>query len=428
MLQQFDLAIQCYVRSLEQDPGSPETPAVLLELSQMHERRHQLEAAVDYARRAAASPSMFEQADYQLAVLQRRQGAPGDAAARLEQLLERRKAPRSVQADAWYQLAAIEDKAGRFDKASVALAAAKKLLAVEATDLRHAATQIAASSRRMLRELTAGHFQRWHAAEFKPLAGAGLALLTGYPRSGTTLLEQVLDSHPALTSGDELPIFYEAVHEPIVRQGHADESLPEMLEKLSSDRLEQLRAGYWSAMEGRLRRSLAEQLLLDKNPAMTQLLPTVARVFPEMQLLFAVRDPRDVVISCYLQQLPLNTVSVNYLSLEQTVRDYVRIMQMWQQFREQIQNPWIEVRYEDTVADLESQARRVLNFLGLPWDDAVLEYRQRAHEKHVHSPTYVAVTQPVYTSSIGRWRSYADLLAPYLDKLKPWVETFGYDA
>ena len=92
-----------------------------------------------------------------------------------------------------------------------------------------------------------------------------------------------------------------------------------------------------------------------------------------------------------------------------------------------LQNPWIEVRYEDTVADMERQARTVLQFLGLPWDDAVLEYQRRAQRKHVHSPTYEAVTKPVYSSSIGRWRNYAAQLAPCMPVLRPFVEAFGYE-
>jgi hypothetical protein len=85
------------------------------------------------------------------------------------------------------------------------------------------------------------------------------------------------------------------------------------------------------------------------------------------------------------------------------------------------------VRYEDTVADIERQARTVLDFLGLSWDDVVLEYHRRARQKHVHSPTYEAVTKPVYTSSVERWRNYVAQLEPYLPILQPFVEEFGYE-
>ena len=159
---------------------------------------------------------------------------------------------------------------------------------------------------------------------------------------------------------------------------------------------------------------------------MTYLLPLVARVFPEMKVVFALRDPRDVVVSCFMQQLPLNAVSVNYLTLEGTAKKYAASMRAWVKIRAMLPNSWIEVRYEDMVADLETQARRVLEFLGLPWDESVLEYHRRAQRKHVHSPTYEAVTKPVYSSSVARWRNYETQLEPYLDILQPYVEAFGY--
>jgi hypothetical protein len=114
------------------------------------------------------------------------------------------------------------------------------------------------------------------------------------------------------------------------------------------------------------------------------------------------------------------------LTLQSTAEKYARTMRAWLKIRDMIKNPWIEVRYEDTVADIEGQARRVLNFLDLPWEDGVLAYHDRARSKHVHSPTYEAVTRPVYTSSVGRWRHYAAQLEPCFPILQPYVEAFGY--
>jgi hypothetical protein len=101
-------------------------------------------------------------------------------------------------------------------------------------------------------------------------------------------------------------------------------------------------------------------------------------------------------------------------------------MRAWLKVRDLIGNAWIEVRYEDTVADLEQQARKALAFLDLPWDECVLDYHRRAQQKHVHSPTYEAVTKPVYSSSVGRWRNYQRQLEPALGILQPFVEAFGY--
>jgi hypothetical protein len=150
------------------------------------------------------------------------------------------------------------------------------------------------------------------------------------------------------------------------------------------------------------------------------------RLFPEMKLLIALRDPRDVVLSCFMQYLPLNTNSVCYLTLERTAARYAVDMGVWQRLREVLPPCWLEVRYEDVVTDIAYEARRALDFLGLPWDPGVLEYRERLKTKAVASPTYEAVKKPLYSSSIGRWRHYAKYFEPCLPVLQPFVEAFKY--
>ena len=88
---------------------------------------------------------------------------------------------------------------------------------------------------------------------------------------------------------------------------------------------------------------------------------------------------------------------------------------------------WVEVRYEDLVADLTHEVGRVLAVLELPWDDAILQYRSRATEKPVGSPSYEEVARPIFTSSIGRWQNYERQLAPVLSSLEPLVEALGYE-
>ena len=165
---------------------------------------------------------------------------------------------------------------------------------------------------------------------------------------------------------------------------------------------------------------------VDKNPTLTLVIPGFLRLFPEARLLIALRDPRDVVISCFLQYLPLNPNSVCFLSLERTAQRYATDMSIWRKLRATIASPWLEVRYEETVANLEKEARRALEFLGLPWEPQVLNYRERLRRKAVGSPTYEAVSQPLYTRAIGRWKNYQKFLEPYLPILQPSIDAFGY--
>jgi tetratricopeptide (TPR) repeat protein len=428
-LQQFDRAIACFQRSLELEPESAERARTFYELSQMYERLHRLTEARDCAEESLRLAPEQPVLRYLLAVVDRRSGNVEAALQTFQEVAAADGATAELAADCWYQAAAIHDSQWQYDQAFDAATRAKRILNNIARPMKYDAADIADASRRTLRTLTPEHFHRWSeaAGSLKPLPSR-LALLTSHPRSGTTLLEQVLDSHSQVISADELRVMSELVYLPLCQNAPTSTPVPEILDAASMEALNERRDAYWAAMEGALRQPVGQRTLLDKNPALTGLLPVIARVFPEMKVIFALRDPRDVVVSCFLQQLPLNPVSVHYLSLEQTAEEYAATMRLWLKVRDLIGNRWIEVRYEETVSNLEAQARRALEFLELPWDESVLDYRERAESKHVHSPTYAAVTKPLYTSSIGRWKNYAKWLEPCMATLKPYVAAFGYEA
>jgi Sulfotransferase family len=196
---------------------------------------------------------------------------------------------------------------------------------------------------------------------------------------------------------------------------------------LTADQISHPREQYFRFMEYLLGEPIAGRMHLDKNPAYNLTIPLVLRFFPETRLIIALRDPRDVVLSCYLRYLPLNAVSVNFLDIERTANRYALDMTAWLKYREMIPVPWCEIRYEDTVADAETQVRRALDALALPWDSQVLDYRQRVLDtKRVTSPTYAAVAEPIYTRAIGRWKNYERLLQPAMKTLEPFIREFGY--
>jgi tetratricopeptide (TPR) repeat protein len=427
MLQQFDRAIDCFRRALEIEPESPHRAETLYELTRMYERLHRLDEARACALESLALQPHQPVLQYLLGLVDRRAGELDSAEQHFHKLTESTTATTETLADGWYQLASISTEQGQIAEGYEAACEAKRILEKIAGPHRYDAADVERTARRTFATTSTEHLQRWHdqGAPFKPL-GRGLALLTSHPRSGTTLLEQVLDSHPDLVSGDELPVLADTAYLPLCMPWPGEMPVPEILDQTPAARILEVRQDYWRAMSGALRQEIGNRVLLDKNPALTGLLPVVARVFPEMKIIFALRDPRDVVVSCFMQQLPLNPVSVHFLMIEGVANYYAATMKGWLKFRGALRNPWIEVRYEQLVANLEGEARKVCEFLEIPWDDAVLNYRIRAQEKHVHSPTYEAVTKPLYTKAIGRWREYKDQLAPCLSTLQPYVEAFGY--
>ena len=168
------------------------------------------------------------------------------------------------------------------------------------------------------------------------------------------------------------------------------------------------------------------RLLLDKNPSLTGSLPLWLRLFPESKVVIALRDPRDVIVSCYFQNFPLSWSIVGFLSLEGTARYYSDCMDVWLRLRELGGFEWIETRYEDVIGNLEVEGRRLMAFLGLPWDAAQTTYFDNARRKFVHSPTYNEVTKPVHSGAVGRWRHYAEALAPLQESLAKYCLALGY--
>jgi hypothetical protein len=241
----------------------------------------------------------------------------------------------------------------------------------------------------------------------------------GFPRSGTTLTEQVLAAHPAVRTLDEQPFLERAALE----LAAAGFEYPEDLERAPPSLIETLRRGYLE----RIGDAGARRWTVDKMPLNLVYLPLARRLFPAARVVVALRDPRDVAVSCYAQVFRPNPAMVHFLTLEGTADLYVAVMGLWQTLRVGLDLPWLETRYEDLVGDFRSAAGRLLDFLDEPWDEAVTRFDQVARETPRSTPSYAEVTRPVHGGAVARWRAHARHLAPIEARLSPFVEAFGYD-
>jgi tetratricopeptide (TPR) repeat protein len=398
----------------------------LVALAAQWERIHRLDAALELVDRALANDPNLPQGLVLRARLARRRGDNGTAEAILRRLIQQLPRDSIFRLRALGDLAALLDEQGDFGGAVEAIGACKaEQLAVDATEWA-ASEHVLGRFRQAVESIRREDFARWR-ADGRYFAAHRIALLTGFPRSGTTLLEQALSAHREIISAEERDFvsrhFFPAIHGSL--SPHAP--VQEVLDRVDAKRLQAERARYRQTMEFFSGEAIGDRLLIDKNPAYNPVLPIMLRLFPELRIVVALRDPRDVVLSCYLRYLPLNPVSVRFLTIERTAERYAFDMTAWLRFRETIPAPWCEVRYEDVVADLEGQARRALDVLGVEWDEAVLKYRVRPQQSPVMSPTYESVAKPIYTTAIGRWRNYESFLAPVLPLLDPFVKAFGYN-
>ena len=281
-------------------------------------------------------------------------------------------------------------------------------------------------AKEMEQTITTAVLDRWRAEAAQLLPPRRIALLCGHPRSGTTLLEQVLDAHSDVISAEETKLMHDEAYLPLIRDFPEGTSILQALDSCPPSLICHARENYFRCAELLLRTRIAGRLLLDKNPALNLMIPMVVRVFPETKFLVALRDPRDVVMSCFQQALPLTPISSAYLSLEGTVNQYANVMGFWLEMLPRMGNQWMYVRYEELIDDLPSVARSVLGFLGLEFEDNVLKYYEHARTKRVNSPSHADVQKPLYRTAVGRWRNYQKYLEPYMGGLDRFLKAFGY--
>jgi hypothetical protein len=282
-------------------------------------------------------------------------------------------------------------------------------------------------AREMEQTITTAVMDRWRAdsAKLQPLRR--IALLCGHPRSGTTLLEQVLDSHSDVTSAEETKMMHDDAYLPLIRDFPEGTSILQALDSVPPSLINHARENYFRCLEMFLRRKIGTRLLVDKNPALNLMIPMVVRIFPETKFLIALRDPRDVIVSCFMQALPLTPISSSYLSLEGTVNQYANVMGFWLEMLPRMGNQWMYVRYEEMVEDLPAVARAVFDYLGVGFEENVLKFYEHASKKRVNSPSHADVRKPLYQTAVGRWRNYQKYLAPYLPGLERFLKPFNYD-
>jgi len=417
----FTLA-EAYLKRAAERPDV--APATLILLAEVYERLRRLDTAASLVGRAlqadaASTPALLLHARLE------RQAGKLESAGHLLRAFPAAAEP-ALRAKASYELGGILDRQGRYDEAMAAFLEAKNRLLPNAAPY-IAELKIVRQRLQLLQSaLTAETMQRWLANAPGLNPPRRLALLGGHPRSGTTLLEQVLDSHPDIVSAEETEIFNFEAFIPLAKLLPVDSPMLAVLESAPTAALLSSRQQYFEAVAKFLGQPIGGRLLIDKNPSLTYLIPPLLRIFPEIKLLITLRDPRDVVLSCFMQAIPLGQVSAGYLTLESTVDEYVAMMGPWQTLKPIIEGHYLEVRYEDMVEDLETVARQSLDFLGVPWDAKVLGFDEHARKKLVRSPTYADVTQPVYKRAVGRWQHYQKYLEPHLERLAPFIEAFGY--
>lgn len=224
-------------------------------------------------------------------------------------------------------------------------------------------------------------------------------LIVGMPRSGTSLVEQILATHPAVFGGGELTKLVDIVlAAPKLPWSHG-KTFPECSDHMSLQHANELAAEYLSTIQSL---NASATYVTDKMPMNYLLLGLVASLLPDIRVIHCVRDARDTCLSCYFTDFGTrHDFSFNLDDLASVYRDYRRVMAHWKQV---LDIPVLDVRYEDLVADQGGQTRRMLSFLELPWNEQCLSFHQ--NQRIVATASRDQVRKPIYASSVGRWKHY----------------------
>jgi Flp pilus assembly protein TadD, contains TPR repeats len=331
----------------------------------------------------------------------------------------------SVQAEAstHFTLASIADKQREPSKAMAHLEKAHAIhfrLAEDVVpEIAHSDAEPLKVSSKWLAEDEGGFRHDPHAPDEK----ASPVFIVGFPRSGTTMLEQMLDAHPGYASMDERATLQRCI-EHMEKRGF---EYPHGLDRLDAAAADDLRAVYWTEVAKVITLAPGQQLV-DKNPLNMLRLPMILRLFPNAKIILALRHPCDVLLSCYMQNFRSPAFMVLCSSLERLAKSYTNAMRFWIHHQALLAPDTLILRYEDTVGDFPAQVDRIGTFLGIEDRDFLAQFSQHAARKgYISTPSYSQVVEPVNTRAVGRWQPYARWLAPALPILQPVADHWRYD-
>lgn len=366
-----------------------------------------------------------------LAALARESGADPGAVALIEALDLRRSGrfdealarmavvPAAIEPErAEHIRATLFDRLGRTDEAFAAHAAANRLLESNPTDPLGRAAALRDRLGQEIALLTPEWCEGWQAVD--PVDDRpDPVFLVGFPRSGTTLLDTILMGHPRAVVLEEQP--------PL---NLVDEMIGGMavLPGLDAAGVAAARDRYFAEV-GKIADVAPGQLLIDKSPLFLYRLPLIRRLFPRARIILAMRHPCDVVLSCFMSNFRLNSAMANFLRLEDAAAFYDLAFAHWSRAAELFAPDSRTIVYERLVEDVGAEVRPLFDWLGLEWDEGVLDHTSTARARGlITTASYSQVTEPIYKRAAGRWERYRAHLAPVLPVLAPWVQRFGYSS
>ena len=400
----FDAAIAHYRSALDRKPGLANA---WNNLGIIFRYQGEFDAAADCLRKAAALSATPATAVHDMAVSRTFTADDLQDVVALEQRLAQPDLPANEAIALHFALGKAYDDLGRYDEAFAQFTAGCRLRRGQydysvADEGKKISRLIAIFTGELLRRGAAGG-----SASKLPV------FIVGMPRSGTTLVEQIVSSHPEVLGAGEL-LYLPQLETSLTQSQQSRTPFPECCAALAPDTAAALAKGYLDQLLA-LPGADGKTRIIDKLPGNFLMLGLIALLFPAARVIHCRRDPLDTCLSVFAQKFTGHHPYANDLSeIGNYYREYERLMAHW---RSVLPIPMLEVDYEDVVADLPGSARQLVGFCGLAWDERCLAFHE--NQRPVRTASAWQVRQPLYRHAVGRWRHYEAHLAP-LKKALGW--------
>ena len=246
--------------------------------------------------------------------------------------------------------------------------------------------------------------------------------LIGFPRSGTTLLDTVLRTHSSVEVIEEKPIIDKYVDSLKIKINDDFSKL----EKINQKFYNEMRNVYFAERNKYIKFN-KNKIYIDKLPLNLIHIGEIYRFFPNSKFIFALRNPYDTILSCFMQQFTPNDAMMNFTTLDDTFKLYDLSMSLYKEYHKLFKSNIYEIKYEDVVGDFDRTIKNLLKFLNLEWEQGLKKFYLTASKRGIIStPSYNQVNKPIYKKSINRWKNYEDKFEFIKPKLSKWLNEFKY--
>lgn len=378
------------------------------------------EELLGYARTLQPQQPLVEM---MLGYIERRRGNFAQAYVRL-QAVDEKQLNTDASAIVWQERGFCLERLGRFDEAFAAFDRMSTINRTPPINRHYPEAQMAAEFAQLR--------QFWGTVEVDALPRAAAAstseplpiFILGFPRSGTTLVEQIITSHPEVIAGDETHALDLALGRS--RGSSSRTPLLEASQQLAGANAAQfatrLRQNYLRQIQRQAVLEPGIQRFTDKTPLNETYMGVIQAILPEAPMIHLIRHPLNVVLSSYFNDVRHGRGFAT--RLETTAAHYAHTMDMIALYTERLPLRYMAVRYEDIVNDLEGNARRITDFIGLPWDERCLSFNE--NKRRARTASANQVTEKLYTRSLERYKPFLKQLEPVIPILEPYITRLGY--